>query len=436
MKVVSTRNLENQVTFRDALFQGLAPDGGLYIPEEFNDLRDFFLTLKKDEPFSVLAQKVLMHLLGDEATTSQIQQIAKDAFPFEPRLVDLEKGIKILELFHGPSSAFKDFGASFLASAMSIFLKEDNKRSIILTATSGDTGSAVAQAFFGKPNVDVVVLYPSGRVSPLQEKQLTTLGGNVYAAEVIGSFDDCQKMVKEAFLSPDLRNLPLTSANSINLGRLLPQSLYYIWAFTQLRDELEDELIFTVPSGNFGNLTAGVYAWKWGLPVSHFLAVTNSNKVVPDYLSSGYFQPRPSVTTYSNAMDVGNPSNFERLENLFQKNHQLMGALISGDSVTDLETLETMREVYHSRKMDICPHTAVGITAARKLKLKHSGDPGTQVVLATAHPAKFLEVVQKATGSEPELPANLKALQNKNKLSVVIGPTLEELKPLLLPLGK
>lgn len=422
MKIVSTRNPETSVSFRDAIFQGLAPDGGLYVAEGELDLRKEFLKMDKKTSFQDIARLVAGQFLEAEVGKDGVDRIVKAAFPFSPKLTELKDGIKILELYHGPSCAFKDFGASFLASTMEEYLRGSSEKAVILTATSGDTGSAVAQAFHGKKNIDVVILYPSGRVSPLQEKQLTTLGGNVHALEVQGSFDDCQRMVKEAFQDPDLsRSIPLTSANSISLGRLLPQSLYYIWAFAQLKDQLAEDLVFCVPSGNFGNLTAGVYAWKWGLPVNSFLAATNRNDVVPQYLDSGIFQVRPSVLTPSNAMDVGNPSNFERLEYIFQKNWSLMRAMIQGDRVDDEQTLKTMKDVWESDKMDICPHTAVGVEAARRL-LKQNPDLGTLVVLSTAHPAKFLEVAEKAVGHKPALPPEMQQLLNKEKVSLVIPP--------------
>lgn len=435
MKVASTRSPYEVVTFREALFQGLAADGGLYIPIETFDQRELYQSLPPGGNFADFAAQVLTPLLGDEIPAADIPAICRDAFFFAPALKRLEEDLYVLELFHGPSSAFKDFGASFLATTMSWFLQNENRRSLILTATSGDTGSAVAQAFFQKANIDVVILYPSGRVSPLQEKQLTTLGHNIHAVEVRGSFDDCQRLVKEAFLDRSLAHLGLTSANSINLGRLLPQSLYYIWAFVQLRDSLTDDWIVTVPSGNFGNLTAGVYAWKWGLPVHRFLAATNTNDVVPEYLRTYRFTPRPSIPTYSNAMDVGNPSNFERLEVLFQKSPELMGTLITGRSVTDPQTLQTMRQTWETYHYDVCPHTAVGLRACLDYRAEAAGDGACHVVLATAHPAKFVETVRKATGREPELPENLARCLALPKRSVLIEPELEALAQVLRALG-
>lgn len=428
MKFNSTRSPGKFVSFQEAVFQGLAPDGGLYIPEGDLDLKKEFLSLTKNTSFNDIAYLVTSHLLKDELSPEACRRIVDNAFDFEPKLVPVTDQISVLELFHGPSCAFKDFGASFLAAAMEELLQGSNRRALILTATSGDTGSAVAQAFHNKKNIDVVILYPSGRVSPLQEKQLTTLGGNVHALEVKGSFDDCQKMVKDAFVDPALSQaFPLTSANSISLGRLIPQSFYYIWAFAQLRETLDEELMFCVPSGNFGNLTAGVYAWKWGLPVNGFIAATNANDVVPEYLKTGTFKPRPSVLTLSNAMDVGNPSNFERLETVFQKNLNLLRTLVHGETVTDAETLATMQAVKAASGMLLCPHTAVGYKAAERVVENGMEGDGKIVVLATAHPGKFVEVVQKAVGDSPDLPPALKALERKTKVATLIDPTLAAL---------
>ena len=432
MKFVSTRNPLVRVSFEEALFQGLAPDGGLYLPEETLELQTHFKALDRDSSFHEISALVTAYLLKGEVDAGAVHRIVKNAFPFEPKLVQIDDQLSILELYHGPSCAFKDFGASFLASAMEEFLQSSDRRAVILTATSGDTGSAVATAFFGKKNIDVVILYPSGRVSPLQEKQLTTLGGNITALEVDGSFDDCQRMVKAAFMDPVLsKDFPLTSANSISLGRLIPQSFYYIWAFAQLKEQLKAEFFFSVPSGNFGNLTAGLNAWKWGLPVTGFVAATNANDVVPQYLETGIFSPRPSQLTYSNAMDVGNPSNFERMEALFQKNWNLMRSLVFGDMVTDVETLETIRDVKTQYNMFLCPHTAVGYKAARRFLAREARDNSHICVLATAHPAKFIEVVERATGLKPELPQPLLAASTKTKVSLKIGNTLADLSKIL-----
>ncbi|MEX2444961.1 MAG: threonine synthase [Alkalispirochaeta sp.] len=435
MKFVSTRDTteRREVSFGEAMFRGLAPDGGLYHSAEDPDLRALIRSFGADLSFVDLAGALIQGLLPDEYDAAGARKLALKAFPFEPKLKPLEPGVVLLELFHGPSCAFKDFGASFLAAAMEEHLKARGERAVILTATSGDTGSAVANAFFGRENIDVVILYPSGRVSPLQEKQLTTLGGNVFALEVEGSFDDCQRMVKDAFVDEELTaRLNLTSANSINVGRLIPQSFYYVYAFAQLKDEVADEIVFSVPSGNFGNLTAGVMAWHWGMPVSEFVAATNANDVVPKYLETGIFTPRPSLRTLANAMDVGNPSNFERLKQIFSNGALDINSLISGVSVSDREIAATMKEVWQSRGHLICPHTATGVYAARRRLENERGSNATVVTLATAHPAKFVEVSRRAVGVEPEIPERLSRLLTREKQSVVVQPTVDDMKRILL----
>jgi threonine synthase len=323
---------------------------------------------------------------------------------------------------------------------METLLQDESRRIQILVATSGDTGSAVANAFHTRKNIDVVILYPSGRVSGLQEKQLTTLGGNVHALEVQGSFDDCQRLVKEAFKDETLRTrLRLTSANSINIGRLVPQCLYYLFAATRQEELHGSAPTFCVPSGNFGNLTAGVYAWRWGLPVRGFIAATNVNDVVPIYLKCGRFDPRPSMRTLSNAMDVGNPSNFERLRETFQGNWTRMATQIEGRSVTDSITRQTMRAVYKTHGLQIDPHTAVGLAAALE-HLAHgrqtphaAGPDGEQViVLSTAHPAKFADIVSEATGAVPKMPERLAKCLELPKQAHTVGSTLRELSSYLL----
>ncbi len=355
------------------------------------------------------------------------------AFGFAPVLRALESDLLLLELFHGPTCAFKDFGAQFLAGCMEEFLRGQKRRIQILVATSGDTGSAVAHAFHGRQGIDVVILYPSGRVSELQEKQLTTLGGNVHALEVAGSFDDCQRLAKEAFRDPRLAAaLSLTSANSINIGRLLPQGLYYVFAATRRAALGGRAPVICVPSGNFGNLTAGLYAWAWGLPVRAFIAATNVNDVVPSYLATGVYEPRPSLATLSNAMDVGRPSNFERLERLFDGDWKAMGRMIGGAAVTDERTLATMREVHGRTGVFVDPHTAVGCAAAADALRDGTTGGSPVIVLSTAHPAKFVDVVEKATGTTPEMPERLARCLSLPKLSTRIGTDLPGLSKILL----
>jgi threonine synthase len=445
----ASRALPNQqVSFQEALFAGLAPDGGLYHPVEHPDLETTFASIDDGSSFQDVAVKVCSAALAPEIDEKRARSIAARAFGFAPLLRRIDERVLLLELFHGPTCAFKDFGAGFLAAAMEDFIAGENRRIQILVATSGDTGSAVAHAFHGRRNIDVVILYPSGRVSRLQEQQLTTLGGNVHALEVEGAFDDCQRMAKEAFQDPALRaRLSLTSANSINIGRLLPQCLYYAFAATR-RNELGGEPggvspTICVPSGNFGNLTAGMYAWRWGLPVRRFIAATNSNDVVPAYLETGSFDPRVSTPTISNAMDVGNPSNFERLEELFKGDWRAMAASIEGRAVSDRRTRETMRRIHREHGVLVDPHTAVGLTAAADHLAEADraggrggagGSRGAEqiIVLSTAHPGKFSDIVLDSTGVAPRIPERLARCMGLPKQATRVGPRLGELSRFLL----
>ena len=433
MKLISTRHPSTPATkqtlerlsFQEALFRTLAADGGLYQPEDMPDLRELIASFNKNTRFIDMAATLTAALIPDEISSTDALLLAKRAFPFSPVLTRKNEDLSVLELFHGPSYAFKDFGASYLATCMEYFLAGESRRSIIITATSGDTGSAVAQAFYQRRNIDVIILYPSGKVSPGQEKQLTTLGKNIHALEVRGNFDDCQRMAKEAFTSPELSTLPLTSANSINIGRLLPQSFYYIYAFAQIKEYLKEgkNVYFVVPSGNFGNLTAGLYAWQWGLPVAGFIAATNKNDVVPRYLASGIITPRPSLPSYANAMDVGNPSNFERLLALFHHDRKAMSRMIRAAVASDDDILTTMKTSYQTDGSFICPHTATAMFGARQFKQTNSHF----ITLAPAHPAKFREVVVKACGTAPPVPAGLATSLAKNKQSHLTGNTLADL---------
>ena len=428
----STRSPQLKISFKEAVFQGLAPDGGLYHPDAVPDLRELFTLFGPDTPFQDVAALTLHRLLPNEFSRGEAEEICLRAFPFSPLLKPMSENITLLELFHGPSCAFKDFGASFLAAVMDTILEGRDKRAVILTATSGDTGSAVARAFHNSRNIDVVILYPSGRVSPLQEKQLTTLGGNISALEVDGCFDDCQRMVKEAFVDRELSGrVSLSSANSINLGRLLPQSFYYIWA--RSRFPAATPFVFCVPSGNFGNLTAGLMAWSWGLEVDRFIAATNINDVVPEYLTGSKYTPRPSRHTCSNAMDVGDPSNFERLLALFDGEREEMNAVIRGETVSDEETLATIARVEKERGEFLCPHTAVGYLASERfLKGFKGSEPPQIVTLGTAAPGKFTEIVEEATGKKPPLPDQLAGVMELEKKSIVTENSLAALKGFLL----
>jgi len=433
MNFFSTRNADVKASFREAVFHGLAPDGGLFHPEVEPDLRKDILAFDEESSFQDIASRITARLLPEEFSEKDAAALCERAFPFSPALKQISEDMYLLELFHGPSCAFKDFGASYLANVMELFLEGDDGRAVILTATSGDTGSAVAGAFYGKKNIDVVILYPSGRVSPLQEKQLTTHGGNISALEVQGSFDDCQRMVKEAFLDPELAGrLRLTSANSINLGRLIPQTFYYIYGFSQLKHRVPAEVFFCVPSGNFGNLTAGLLAWRWGMPATGFVAATNRNDVVPEYLDTGIYRPRPSVHTMSNAMDVGNPSNFERMQQIFGSDLMDMRAMVTGIAVSDEETAQTMKRYYVDRGIFLDPHTAAGVYASRQFLARSFPGVGRVITLGTAHPGKFGELVSEATGCAPDLPERLSRVLDLPKKSTVVENSLEALRSYLL----
>ena len=400
MRLVSTRTPELGATFVEAAQAGLAPDGGLFVPVAIPRFADVPDLLRLD--FATRSAEILHRLLGDEFSRAVVEQLARSAFTFPAPLVPVDGRIGALELFHGPTLAFKDFGARFLARVLA--LGAEGQRRTVLTATSGDTGAAVASAFHGLPGVQVVVLYPAGRVSPLQERQFATCGGNVLALAVDGAFDDCQRLVKGAFEDAELvARLGLTSANSINIARLLAQTLYYFEGTAQVKGDAP--LVASVPSGNFGNLTAGLWAQRMGAPISAFVAATNANRVVPDYLDTGVYQPKASVATLSNAMDVGSPSNWERIFALFGGDHQAMAAAFRWGSCTDAETERIVIDLDRAGYL-ADPHGAV---ACRVLQANlREGEQG--VFLATAHPAKFMEALAPALGRDIPLPKSLSDL--------------------------
>ncbi|MCX6551380.1 MAG: threonine synthase, partial [Acidobacteria bacterium] len=403
MRLISTNHGSPEVNFRDALLQGLAPDGGLYLPATLPvfDARD--LAAWRDLPFDDLAARLASRLLEGEFAPDVIKRLVRDALNFPVPVRFVGDGLWILELFHGPTLAFKDFGARFLARFFGHLVAERGEHATILVATSGDTGSAVARGFAGVAGVRVVVLYPAGKVSPFQESQMATIGGNVTAVRVPGVFDDCQRLVKAAFLNPSLAPLRLSSANSINIGRLLPQSFYYVFSCLRVAGHAGAPVVFSVPSGNLGNLTAGVIAARMGLPGARFIAAANVNDVLPEYLRTGTYRSRPSVATVSNAMDVGDPSNFTRLAALYDGSLDAVRHAIMGERVSEDDTRATIREAYAAHGLVLDPHAAVAWAAARR---RRSGiDASIPVVcLATAHPAKFGATITEELGFEPELP--------------------------------
>jgi threonine synthase len=413
------------------VLRGLAPDGGLYMPVEIARHSPAELEEFRGLPFTEVCFRVARPFATPDVPEEVLWQIVSEAINFPVNLVSLSPGLHILELFHGPTLAFKDFGARFMARLMGYFVRGETRPLTVLVATSGDTGSAVAHGFLRVPGIRVVILYPSKRISEAQEKQFTTLGENITALEVAGTFDDCQRLVKQAFTDAELnKHAWLTSANSINIGRLLPQMFYHVAAYRQL-PVASVPLIVSVPSGNFGNLTAGIFAKRIGLPVAKYVASTNANDVVPEYLRSGEFRPRAAHATYSNAMDVGNPNNFPRLLDLCRNRLEYVQKEIWGHGATDEETLAAMKMLHDKFGYIADPHTAVGVLGWEAYKSQHP-DPVQGLVLATAHPAKFADVVMKAIGTAPPLPDRLAAYLKRHNLSLPVSNSYDDFKQFLL----
>lgn len=417
----STNNKSPIVGLKKALLNGLAPDGGLYMPTEIQKLQENFFQRAKNFSLSEIAFEVGKNFFVPDVPINVWETIAHDALNFKIPLVEIDDDLYVLELFHGPTCAFKDVAARVMARLFGYFAKQFDKEMIVLVATSGDTGSAVAHGFFNVPGIRVVILYPNGKVSTLQEKQLTGMGGNVNALEVEGTFDDCQKMVKQAFLDEDLKQLTLISANSINIGRLLPQTIYYVYLCAQLSQNRKP-IIISVPSGNFGNLTAGIIAKRMGAPIAQFVAATNKNDTVPIYLQTGRFVPKPSISTISNAMDVGNPSNFVRMLELFDHDVEKMRQEIVGISFTDKQTKNAIAEVFHQYNYLMDPHGAVAYLGL----LNASTSNQSRIFLETAHPAKFSDKI--------EPPEQLKKYLGRKKQARPISNVFSDLKECLLQL--
>jgi threonine synthase len=433
MKLYSTRNNDLVVNVQRAVLEGLAPDRGLYMPSTIPVLDDSFLNSLSQMSFVEIATEVSEKFLGEEISRQDLKGIAERAFNFDAPLLTLDEKTSVLELFHGPTLAFKDFAAHYMAQLVSHFRRDASRDLTILVATSGDTGGAVARGFLGIDGIRVVILYPQGKVSPLQEKQLTTLGHNITALEVKGVFDDCQQMVKEAFVDPDLEGkIDLTSANSINIARLIPQTFYYFRAVAQLAQRgVNEKAIFSVPSGNFGNLTAGLIAKKMGLGIEHFIASSNANDAFVRYLDSSDYSPKPSIATISNAMDVGDPSNFPRLLELHDKSYETVAANIFGKSFSDPQTRDKMKEIYEKYEYVLDPHTAVGFLGLEAFR-EHTNSNAPGIVLATAHPVKFLETMEEVLPGKVGQPESIKALMNKTKDARLIKNEYGELKEFLL----
>lgn len=434
MNYYSTNKQAPVASLEEAVVKGLATDKGLYMPEYIIPLEEKVIKDLKNKSFHEIATLVAQAFFGEDIPSDTLERIVCDTLSFETPVVPVNDNIYSLELFHGPTLAFKDVGARFMARLLGYFIQKRGIRQVnVLVATSGDTGSAVANGFLGVEGIHVYVLYPKGKVSPIQECQFTTLGQNITALEIDGTFDDCQALVKSAFMDEELnKHMMLTSANSINVARFLPQSFYYFNAYAQLdRIGKADELVFCVPSGNFGNITAGLFAHRMGLPVKRFIAANNRNDVFLEYLQTGRYTPRPSVATIANAMDVGDPSNFARILDLYGNDahtHQTITRLISGDRFTDEEIAATIKEVYTREKYLLDPHGACGYRALNKgLKPNETG-----VFLETAHPAKFKGTVDEILHSDIEIPEKLQAFMKGTKQSTSLPKDFPSFKNYLL----
>lgn len=429
MRYYSLNKQSPDVDFKEASIRGQAPDKGLYFPEVIPVIEPSFFNNIEQYSNEEIAYRIIQPYVAGTMPESELQRIVAETINFPIPLVPVQEDIYSLELFHGPTLAFKDVGARFMSRCLGYFARERKEKVVVLVATSGDTGGAVAHGFYDVPGVEVVILYPSGKVSSVQEKQLTTLGKNIHALEVQGSFDDCQQLVKQAFTDESLTSrIFLTSANSINVARWLPQQFYYALAWKQWQNK-EKPPVVSVPSGNFGNICAGLLAHRSGLPVKHFIAACNANDVVTQYLEAGQYQPKKAVATLSNAMDVGNPSNFVRVLELF---HQEFGALknvLSSYSITDDETKATIRSVYEKYQYLTDPHGAVGFLALHRYLAQHPGEKG--MFLETAHPVKFYDVVEPVIGEAVPLPPAVQAMMVLNKESLLIPAEYEALRSYL-----
>lgn len=426
MRFYNINNTKEVVGLREAVLKSISVENGLYMPEYIPQLPSGFMEHLPGMGLREIALVVSSLMLGNDIGEHELKRIIERSLNFPIPVKGIHNNMGVLELFHGPTLAFKDVGARFMAGLFESLLKDENKEITILVATSGDTGGAVADAFYGKQGVKVVILYPSGKVSELQERQLTTLGGNITALEIEGNFDDCQRMVKQAFSDQELnRKIELTSANSINFARLLPQSFYYFFACSQVMDQGK-KLVFSVPSGNFGNLTAGMIARKMGLPVEHFIAATNANNAVPVYLNTGIYELKSTIHTYSNAMDVGNPSNFPRMKEL---EGEYLNKMVSGEWFSDQETEAAMRKLDAAYNYIADPHGAVAYLGLEKRGLR-SDEYG--IFLETAHPSKFSDIVEHVTGKVIEFPDRLNVLREKEMRKIKMKNTYSDLRSFLL----
>ncbi|MGB1901820.1 MAG: threonine synthase [Flavobacteriaceae bacterium] len=418
MNYFSLNNNAPIATFETAVRKGLAPDKGLYFPEHIEPLEASFLDSIENYSDAEIAFQSIKQFICPEIPEYDLKQIISETLSFDFPVVEIEEGISTLELFHGPTMAFKDVGARFMARCLGYFNKDNNEEVTVLVATSGDTGGAVASGFLGVKGVRVVILYPSGKVSHVQEKQLTTLGQNITALEVDGTFDDCQDIVKRAFLDDDLtEKMALTSANSINIARWMPQMFYFLFAYKQLKSK-NKPIVFSVPSGNFGNICAGMLAQKLGFPFAHFIASNNANNVVERYFKTNTYSPLPSIQTISNAMDVGNPSNFVRIQKLHDNNFEALKNNLTAYSFSDEQTKEALSAIYKGSGYIADPHGAVGYLGCKSYREKN---PAAQTIfLETAHPTKFLDVVEAVIPEKIALPPQIQAVIEKEKSAIFV----------------
>lgn len=431
MNYYSTNKQAPPVSLQEAVVRGLAPDRGLYMPERINTLPASFFEELPGLSFQEMSYRVAMAFFGEDLPEDTLRELVYDTLSFETPLVRVDEHIYSLELFHGPTLAFKDVGARFMARLLAYFIRRQGQEKVhVLVATSGDTGSAVANGFLGVEGIQVHVLYPKGLVSEIQEKQFTTLGQNITALEIEGNFDDCQRLVKQAFMDTELnRRFHLTSANSINVARFLPQAFYYFNAYAQWKRYNDpSKLVFCVPSGNFGNITAGFFAWRMGLPVERFIASNNRNDVFYEYLQSGHYRPRASVATLANAMDVGDPSNFARILDLYGHSHEAITAEIAGARYDDQEIRDTVYRTFKEKNYLLDPHGACGYRALEEgLKPGESG-----IFLETAHPAKFKDTVEDILGEAIVVPKRLQAFMQAKKQSIPLSSAFDDFKAYLM----
>ncbi len=432
MKFYSTNNKALRTDFKNAVFHSLPADKGLYMPEEIPKLDPLFIKNITQYSLQDIALEIAKLYVGEDIPEAALKDIVADAINFDAPIHFLDSETGVLELFHGPSFAFKDFGARFMSRIMGYFSKADDQLLDVLVATSGDTGGAVALGFLDVPGTRVTILYPKGKVSKVQEQQLTTNGKNIRAIEIDGTFDDCQALVKQAFNDSEVnQQLRLTSANSINISRLIPQTFYYFWAYAQLRLQGIKEVVFTVPSGNYGNIGAGLLAYKMGLPVKNFVAATNANDTVPRFLNSGKYEPKPSVQTLANAMDVGNPSNWVRIQDLFDHDLSALQHLIRTYTYNDEETLKGVQEIYDKYAYVACPHTAIAYLAAKAHREEY---PGTyaSVLLSTAHPCKFPDAIPADVFQHVQLPVGAEHFDSKEKQAISMSANYDTFKQYLM----